>query len=88
MTGRAAEFGPVERTSLTRRVAERLDAAIASGGYRGGDRLPPVAELARRLGVAQPTVRAALQRLEVAGRVAIRHGSGAYVTRGAPPSHA
>jgi DNA-binding FadR family transcriptional regulator len=83
----APRFGPVERTTLPGRVADRLDEAIASGRYRGGERLPPVAELARRFGVAPPTVRAALGRLERAGRVEIRRRAGAYVTgdADAPP---
>lgn len=76
-----AVFAPVVRTTLAHRAAERIDAAIREGAFRDGERLPPVVAMARRLGVARPTVRAALRQLEAAGRIELRPGAGAFVGR-------
>lgn len=46
-----------------------------------GDPLPPVAELAERVGVSQATLREALRAWEAAGILTIRHGVGAFVQR-------
>ncbi|HVX42488.1 MAG TPA: FCD domain-containing protein, partial [Mycobacteriales bacterium] len=43
-------------------------------------------ELARRFGVATPTMREVLRRLEATGAVRIRHGSGVFVQDDAPRS--
>lgn len=67
------------RVSLSDELTERLAAAIRSGQYQPGDRLPAIMEMARQFGVGHPTVREALKRLEVVGVVEIRHGSGVYV---------
>lgn len=49
-------------------------------GMVQNDRLPPERELAKQFGVARGTVRKALHRLEEAGLVERRMGSGTYVT--------
>lgn len=46
-----------------------------------GDRLPGVAMLAEQFGVAPPTIREALRRLQALGFIDMRHGSGVYVRR-------
>lgn len=69
---------PISRTRLPNDLAERLKQLIQSE-YGPGDRLPSIAALAREFGVGAPTVREALKRLEMAGTVSIRHGSGVYV---------
>jgi len=51
---------------------------------RPGDRLPSVQALAAQVGVAPPTLREALRRLQATGVVEIRHGSGVYVRRATP----
>lgn len=57
---------------------------IASGSLRPGDRLPPIAVLAKTYSVAPVTVREALRVLAKAGLTTSRRGSGTYVVD-APP---
>ena len=47
--------------------------------HRAGDRLPADVELAQMLGVARSTAIAALDRLEAAGIIVRRQGSGTFV---------
>src|SRR5215203_307173 len=74
-------FAPLERQSLSDRLARQIRGSIQRGDFRRGDRLPPIMEMARRFGVGHPTIREALKKLETMGFVEIRHGSGVYVTR-------
>ncbi|HEX8903485.1 MAG TPA: FadR/GntR family transcriptional regulator [Longimicrobiaceae bacterium] len=69
---------PVARQSLADELAQRVRQMIQAGGYRPGDRLPSIAHMARQFGVAHPTLREALRKLETLGIVEIRHGSGVY----------
>lgn len=75
-------FQPVERTSLVDDAAEHIAERIRSGNFRPGDRLPPISEMAKSLGVGQPTIREALKQLEVMGILEIKHGSGVYIRKG------
>ncbi|GAC1478662.1 MAG: FadR/GntR family transcriptional regulator [Gemmatimonadaceae bacterium] len=74
-------FGPMEKQSLSDRLAREIKGSIQSGTYARGDRLPSIMEMARGFGVGHPTIREALKKLETMGIVDIRHGSGVYVTR-------
>jgi GntR family transcriptional repressor for pyruvate dehydrogenase complex len=74
-------FAPLERQSLSDRLARQIRGSIQSGDFRRGDRLPPIMEMARRFGVGHPTIREALKKLEAIGVVDIRHGSGVFVSR-------
>src|SRR4029078_4542775 len=74
-------FGPVLKQSLSDKLAQRIRSMIPKGDYQRGDRLPPIREMAKRLGGGHPTIRKALKKLETMGFVEIRHGSGVYVTR-------
>lgn len=74
-------FAPLERQSLSDRLARTIRRSIQSGDFRRGDRLPAIMEMARRFGVGHPTIREALKKLEAMGVVDIRHGSGVFVTR-------
>lgn len=56
-----------------------LRRTIVSGDALPGQHLPPERELALRLGVNRTTLRAALVRLEAAGLVVARQGSGTLV---------
>lgn len=69
----------VARQSLSDDLALRVRQLIDAGGYRQGDRLPSIADMSKRFGVAHPTLREALRKLETLGVVEIRHGSGVYV---------
>jgi molybdate-binding protein/DNA-binding transcriptional regulator YhcF (GntR family) len=63
-------------------IVERLRAEIATGRRRPGERLPPVRELARELGVNVNTVARAYSELARDGAVRSRRGGGTFVTAG------
>ena len=69
---------------LRQRVYRQLRAAIETGTFAPGARLPPSREHARVLGVARNTVLWALERLRVEGYVVARVGAGSYVAPGLP----
>ncbi|MGB3553490.1 MAG: FCD domain-containing protein [Jannaschia sp.] len=79
-----AKDNPAIGMRLYRQVAERVVGMIEAQGFKPGTRLPPERELAGTLGVARSTLREAMIALEIAGRVAIRTGSGIYVANTAP----
>jgi GntR family transcriptional repressor for pyruvate dehydrogenase complex len=68
----------------TEHVVSHVRALIEQGALRPGDRLPPERELAVRIGVSRPSVRAGLQALSAMGVVQARHGSGTFITDGPP----
>lgn len=68
------------RRQLLDDLAEGMLTFIRDQGLVEGDRLPSAGNLARRFGVAVPTLREALRRLEATGALRIRHGSGVYVS--------
>lgn len=65
--------------ALWLQLKQQLTWLIASGQIQPGEKLPPVRQLATHLGINVNTVRAAYQKLETEGLVAIRHGSGTVV---------
>jgi DNA-binding GntR family transcriptional regulator len=75
-----------QRSSLVDDTEEALRAWLATGSHRPGDRLPPELELAAMLGVSRGTLRTALDRLEEAGEITRRQGSGTYVGQPVRPS--
>ena len=66
---------------LYEQVRQSLAAAIASGEYGPGDKLPSETTLATEMGVNRLTVRRAIEELSRAGLVQSRQGSGTYVAR-------
>ena len=72
------------REDSTALVIEYVRDRIARGEIGPGDRLPPERELAARVGVSRPTVRAGLRALSAMGVVESRHGSGTYIPSGPP----
>jgi GntR family transcriptional repressor for pyruvate dehydrogenase complex len=75
---------PVQKRTLTQEAFDQLVAFLQDGSHHPGDALPSQQELADQLGVSRPVLREAMQRLEAAGLVEIRHGSGSYVAH--PPA--
>lgn len=73
----------IPKTKITGEVARRIQQSILSGEFAPGDRIPPIRELADRLGVGLTSVREALRQLETLGLVRIQHGAGVYVTESA-----
>lgn len=70
---------PIQKRKLADDVRERLLAMIESGELRPGDLLPSERELMEGLGVGRPAIREAMQALERAGLIQIRHGERARV---------
>lgn len=52
---------------------------IESQGLKGGDRLESERELAKILGISRPSLREAIQILQVQGRLRAKHGIGIFV---------
>ena len=77
----------IVKASISRQIAEQLRAAIVSGQFKIGERLPTEDELAQRYGVSRPSVREALKRLAAQNLVRARRGpsGGNFVVK---PSYA
>jgi GntR family transcriptional repressor for pyruvate dehydrogenase complex len=74
-----AVFQPIRLERVADKVANQLKQAISQGRLKVGDRLPPERELAEKMGVSRPSVREAIQKLEVVGLVQTVHGGGTIV---------
>src|SRR5215510_7205817 len=72
-----AEGSSEQVVAFVRRLIER-------GRLKPGDRLPAERDLATRIGVSRPTVRAGLHSLAALGVVHSKHGSGTYIPDGPP----
>ncbi|MEU2649404.1 GntR family transcriptional regulator [Streptomyces albidoflavus] len=72
---------PGSSVPLGDQVAAAARAAIASGGFAAGDRLPAARTLADSLGVNVHTVLRGYQQLRDEGLIELRRGRGAVVTR-------
>lgn len=70
------EWAPVSRVRTPELVLNSIEAKIASGALRAGERLPSERELAELLGVSRPAVREALRVLEARGVVRSQAGQG------------
>ncbi len=68
-----------------RRIRDEIAAAIQSGEWRPGDRVPTEQELAARYGCARATVSKALGELAASGLVERRRKAGTFVAH--PPVH-
>jgi len=71
--------GPLPRTTLTSDLAAAVVRMVEERGLQPGMKLDSQRELAAHFGVAVPTMREALRRLEGLGMLSFRHGSGIYV---------
>ena len=70
----AVQKQAIVKTSISRQIAEQLRAAIVSGHFKIGERLPTEDDLAQRYGVSRPSVREALKRLAAQHLVRARRG--------------
>lgn len=68
----------------TELVVSHVRGLLDRGELRAGDRLPSERELARRLGVSRPSLRAGLRSLAVMGIVQTRPGAGSFIAGGPP----
>jgi GntR family transcriptional regulator len=72
----------IDRSSplpLYAQVRRALDARLAGGEWRPGDRIPGEPDLCREYGVSRPVVRQALQELSREGAIVRRKGLGTFV---------
>lgn len=82
MSGAASVSGEcVAGADLVASLVERLRSFIQQGGFRAGDRLPTIKQMARSLGAAPLTLRQALAVLEAGGVIEIKHGLGVYMKK-------
>ncbi len=72
-------FRPIRPERVADKVAAQLKQAISSGALKVGERLPPERELAEQMGVSRPSVREAIQKLELHGMVQSIQGGGTVV---------
>jgi LacI family repressor for deo operon, udp, cdd, tsx, nupC, and nupG len=70
---------PRSGVGIAAQIRTRIAFLIADGVLTPGDRLPPVRDLARQLGVNVNTVRSAYAKLNADGLVRTRHGVGTVV---------
>ncbi|HKO97759.1 MAG TPA: GntR family transcriptional regulator [Pyrinomonadaceae bacterium] len=76
-----------DRRPIYQQVVDEIKAIIAAGELPEGSALPPVRQVAADLGVNLNTIAFAYRKLQAAGLIRIKHGSGAVViTRVAPKS--
>lgn len=72
-------INPDDARPVSQQIANQLRAAILTGRYKPGERLPSQNELADRYDVARETVKAALRMLRDERLIVTRQGSGAFV---------
>lgn len=75
---------PSDGRKLYQQAAAAIAAAIQSGEYPAGQRIPSERDLAEEHKVSRPTIREALIALEVIGLIRSRHGSGIFVVDNPP----
>jgi len=77
------DYQPLNTTSLSQQVADKIRDAISNGTLKPEQRLPSETELAERFQVSRPTIREALKRLAAQNLVRSRRGpsGGTFVTR-------
>ena len=74
------DFGIIERSGLSDRVADRILTLISERQLKSGDRLPPERELAELMGVSRPIIREALRALSYMNVIKNRQRAGTFVT--------
>jgi DNA-binding FadR family transcriptional regulator len=85
MTVRRSAVVPDGRTGVSRveEAYRQILGIITESTLGEGDRLPSEEDMAARFGVSRPVVRQALTRLQQAGVIEVRWGSGSYVRHAA-----
>lgn len=74
---------PIKSTnfSLSNQTQHYLLELFETGAYQPGQQLPSEADLAEQLGISRPTLREALQNLELDGTIIRRHGVGTFISQ-------
>ncbi|MGB1199108.1 MAG: pyruvate dehydrogenase complex transcriptional repressor PdhR [Thalassotalea sp.] len=71
---------PVKQAKLSDVILSQLESMILEGSLVAGQKLPPERELAVQFNVSRPSLREAIQKLEVKGLVNRRQGGGTFVS--------
>jgi GntR family transcriptional repressor for pyruvate dehydrogenase complex len=79
MVGPRAELKPIRRSRLYENIVVQLQALIADGRLKPGDRLPPERVLAETFQVSRTSIREALRALELRGLIEGHQGGGTFV---------
>ncbi|PAJ74901.1 transcriptional regulator PdhR [Pseudoalteromonas sp. NBT06-2] len=69
----------IKTAKLSDIILEQLENMILEGSLAPGQKLPPERELAKQFEVSRPSLREAIQKLEVKGLVYRRQGGGTYI---------
>ena len=77
-----SEVRNLARGSTSDAVATEILAAISSGKYKPGDRLPTEVELAKQFHIGRTSVREGIGKLRVVGAVEVRRGVGTFIVGG------
>jgi GntR family transcriptional regulator, transcriptional repressor for pyruvate dehydrogenase complex len=72
-------FSRIKLERVSEKVANQLKKVISDGLFKVGDRVPSERELAEQMGVSRPSVREAIQLLELQGMIETVHGGGSVV---------
>ncbi|MDH5354970.1 MAG: FCD domain-containing protein [Gammaproteobacteria bacterium] len=70
---------PVDGSSITDTITEKLESMIVQGTFKPGDTLPPERQLAKDFAVSRASLRQALSVLESRGLILSKQGGGNYV---------
>jgi len=70
----------VQQTKLSDVIVSQIEALIVDGTWAAGDRLPSERDLSEQFQVSRPSLREAIQKLEVKGLVTRKQGGGTFVT--------
>lgn len=73
-------FKSVKSGNISELIARQIKSAILNGTMKPGDRLPPERDMAEQFQTSRVSVREALKRLEAAGLLTIKRGSGVYAS--------
>lgn len=73
------KFSPVKQKKISDIIYEQIKEMILDNNLPPGEKLPPERTLAAQLGVSRPSLREALQKLEIQGFLEQVQGGGTYV---------
>lgn len=74
-------YPKIKHPKLSDLIVKSLETMILEGSLRPSQRLPAERELAQQFGVSRPSIREAIQKLEVRGLVLRKQGGGTYVSQ-------
>lgn len=76
-------ISPSSGVPIYLQLMEQIKHAVGTGAVRAGEQLPTIRKVAEELAMNPNTVARAYRELEREGVIAVRHGSGAYITEAA-----